>query len=117
MTIDTTESVEAKPEHDAYIRVYVACLASRAQGRVVGQWVTIEPEMTPDDLLNKIKAIVINEWSFHDSVGLGRLSEHESVENVIAIAEKIREHGDAFLAYLNYCGDMKYASKALKANL
>jgi antirestriction protein len=97
------------------LRIYVACLAAYNNGKLHGAW--INAAQPAEDIWTEINAMLeaspengylglkAEEWAIHDYEGLPRISEYESIERVAELAAGIEEHGDAFLAFLNYEGD------------
>lgn len=89
------------------LRIYVASLSDYNAGRLHGKWIDVEGK-DADDIYEEVKAMLAaskepfaEEWAIHDHEGLGHLSEYDSFERVAAIAEKIGEHGPAFLGWLD----------------
>lgn len=90
-------------------QVYVACLAAYNNGRLHGEW--IDADQSVDELQSAVQRMLAaspepraEEWAIHDYEGFGelRLSEHESLVRVAAVASGISEHGEAFAAWLSY---------------
>lgn len=88
-------------------RIYVACLAAYNAGRLHGVWIDADQDV--DAVWAEIEAMLAaspepgaEEWAIHDFEGFGplRLSEYESIERVVAIAQGIAEHGLAFAAWM-----------------
>ncbi len=99
--------------------IYVASLSDYNDGELHGRW--IDATQGVDHINDEVQAMLetspyaasdfawihglkAEEWAIHDYSGFGkvRLSEWESFEKVAEMAEKIEEHGDAFLAYLEH---------------
>lgn len=87
-------------------RIYVACLAAYNAGRLHGRW--IDAAQDPEDLHAQIREMLAGspisgaeEWAIHDHEGFAgiRISEHESIERVAALAAALEEHGAPFAAY------------------
>lgn len=92
------------------LRIYVASLSDYNAGRLLGVHIDLDGK-DEDDVWAEINAMlkrspemVAEEWAIHDYEGFGplRLSEYESIGKIVAIAEKVAEHGDAFLGWLSY---------------
>lgn len=92
-------------------RIYVACLAAYNNGILHGEW--IDAEQTAEDLMQSIQDMLsrspvsdAEEWAIHDHEGFNgyRLSEYTSMEDVAMLAEKLEEHGAAFVAFLDAFG-------------
>lgn len=91
------------------LRIYVACLAAYNGGRLHGVHIDLEGK-DKDDIWAEINAMLkrspepgAEEWAIHDYEGFGplRLSEYESIDKIVAIAEKVEEHGQAFLGWMS----------------
>jgi antirestriction protein len=89
----------------------VASLADYVAGRLHGVW--LEADQDPGELRDQVAAMlgrspeaVAEEWAIHDYEGFGpvRLSEHESLERVAALAWGIAEHGSAYAHWAAICG-------------
>ena len=91
-------------------RIYVASLSDYNAGRLHGKWFDLDDFADGSDLYDAVKEQVLDtskemvaeEWAIHDYEGFGGLtiSEYESFDNVVAIAEAIQEHGPAFGIWL-----------------
>lgn len=97
-------------------KIYVACLAAYNSGYLHGQWIEVGDKET---VFEEIKAMLAKspipnaeEWAIHDYEGFYglRLSEYESIEAVVELAEMIKEHGEAWASYAGYVG-IEYATK------
>lgn len=100
-------------------RVYVACLADYNNGHLHGKWIGIESEEQIRKDINKIlKTSPIpdaEEWAIHDHEGIGNISEYEGIDNLIAYADFIKEHGEMGLSVLeHYNNDIDEATNALE---
>jgi len=105
------------------IRIYVACLAAYNNGYLHGSWI----EVTDLDAIWKAVRAMLSaspiddaeEWAIHDYEGFEGLqvSEYQSFETVIEMAEFIEEHGalGGKLAE-HFGGDLDDAKKALSEN-
>src|SRR5687768_7754754 len=80
-------------------RIYVACLAAYNAGTLHGEW--LDADQSAEELHEAIRGMLskspkpgAEEWAIHDYHNFGdiKLSEHESLENVAALAELITEH-------------------------
>lgn len=88
-------------------RIYVASLADYNAGRLHGCWIDLaDPNL--DDVVAQINAMLMTsreplaeEYAIHDYEGFGpaRIDEYENLETVVRIAEGIRDHGEAFVAW------------------
>lgn len=89
-------------------RIYVASLADYNSGRLHGRWIDVagktaeEIQEEVQEMLRASKEPIAEEWAIHDHEGLGDIGEFTSFDTIAAIAEKVEEHGDAFLAWLSY---------------
>lgn len=98
-------------------RIYVACLASYNNGKLYGAWLDVEDV---DDIKAGIHAMLMSspdpdaeEWAIHDSEGLGAVSEHEDLAELVERAEFLREHDDVGMAALKYLGSLDQAREAM----
>lgn len=89
------------------LRIYVACLAAYNAGTLHGKWIDVEGK-DADDIYDEVKEMLAaspepgaEEWAIHDHEGLGSVSEYDSFARIAAIAEKVEEHGPAFIAWLD----------------
>lgn len=90
-------------------RIYVASLSDYNAGRLHGVWIDLaDPDL--DDVVAKVDAMLATsrephaeEYAIHDYEGFGpaRIDEYENVETVVQIAEGIRDHGEAFAAWVS----------------
>jgi len=53
------------------------------------------------------------EYAIHDYEGISGLSEHESLEALVKIADLLEEHGDAFRAIFSYHSDVERCESLL----
>jgi antirestriction protein len=93
-------------------RIYAACLCAYNNSRLHGEW--IDCDRDSDEIMADIKAMlsrspmnkieVCEEWAIHDYEGFHgiSISEHESIDRVVELAQKLKEHGEAFAAYLDH---------------
>ena len=66
------------------LRVYAACLQSYNEGRLVGDWITLESGMEPSDLLAKIDEVIKGEeWAFHDNEVPFNCPEFADIEGLL----------------------------------
>lgn len=93
-------------------RIYVASLADYTNGRLHGAW--IDAARAPEDIHADITAMLkrsaepnAEEWAIHDFDHFGRcrIGEYDSIERISRIAKGIAEHGEAFSAWADLCGD------------
>jgi antirestriction protein len=98
-------------------KIYVACLAAYNNGKLHGVW--IDATQDADAIHEEIQAMLKNspepfaeEWAIHDYEGFEglKLSEYESIDDVIRYAHLIKEYGQAYAAYANDIGS-DYASE------
>lgn len=96
-------------------RVYVACLAAYNNGFLHGEWIDLEDaEHVRDDIRRILETSPVpgaEEYAIHDTDDFGSLRvEYSSPDELVAIADFIREYGQLGLAVLDYvCGDLKNA--------
>ena len=104
-------------------RIYVACLAAYNGGRLHGEW--IDADQSADDIQEAIKRMLsgspepgAEEWAIHDHESFQGIAigESASVENVVAIAELLREHESAGAIAYRHFNDLDDARKALTEN-
>jgi antirestriction protein len=93
-------------------RIYVACLSSYNDSHLHGEWIDVDRDS--DEIMADIKAMlsrspmnkidVCEEWAIHDYEGFKglKISEHEGIDRVVELAQKLKEHGEAFAAYLDH---------------
>lgn len=96
--------------------IYVACLASYNNGCLHGIWIDVRQH--PEDIQNEVSYMLsysyqedAEEYAIHDYAGFCGLSisEYESIEKIVELAQIIEEHGDAYVAYANNIG-LDYAT-------
>lgn len=105
-------------------RIYVACLAAYNAGHLHGEWIDVNPSEGTDALYAEIRNVLSSspqpdaeEWAIHDyELGGCRISEYESLENVIDTVELLEEHNDDTLVsgVMNYYCDLDEAKQALE---
>ena len=93
-------------------RIYVASLTDYSNGILHGRWIDITDVDSVWDEINAMLAesptaketgCPAEEWAIHDyEFGPVHLSEHESIEELVAMAEAAEEHGEAFLAWVSH---------------
>jgi antirestriction protein len=93
-------------------RIYVVCLSAFTNGLLHGKWIDIDGDR--DEIMTNINAMLstspmakiqaCQEWAIHAYEGFESIaiSEYESIDKVLTIALKLKEHGKAFAAYLEY---------------
>jgi antirestriction protein len=90
-------------------RIYVACLSAYNNAHLHGAW--IDCDRDSDEIMDDIKAMLVaspmpdaEEWAIHDYEGFHgiTISEHESLDRLVELAEKLEEHGEAFAAFLDH---------------
>jgi antirestriction protein len=99
-------------------RIYVACLCAYNNSQLHGEWLDVDSDS--DEIMDGIKSMlsrspmnkieVCEEWAIHDYEGFHgiSISEHEGIERIVELAQKIEEHGEAFAVYLEHwsCEDI-----------
>lgn len=82
-------------------KIYVACLAAFNSGILHGKWLAIKKDVKAiHDGIQRMLALSpikgAGEWAIHAFEGFGecRLSEYDSIEHVIELAEFIAKYGD-----------------------
>ncbi len=92
-------------------KIYVACLAAYNNGKLHGKWINATQDI--DSIWQEIKDMLASspepdaeEWSIHDFEDFGgiNISENESLDNVVAIAQFIAEQGGLGAKVLIYRG-------------
>lgn len=93
-------------------KIYVADLAAYNNGVLHGAWIDLSGK-DAGDVYEEIDAIIqsspvegAEEFAIHDYEGFGsyKVDEYDRIEDLVALAEAIEEHGDAFSAFLSYHG-------------
>ena len=99
----------AAPQPDP-IRIYVACLAAYNNGHLHGDWINVTDVAS---IWEAVQAMLFaspkdeaEEWAIHDYEGFegAQVGEYFSFENVVELADFIREHGELGAQVLNYYG-------------
>jgi antirestriction protein len=92
--------------------IYVVCLSSYNNANSHGEW--IDCNRDSDEIMTDIKAMLscspmskiqaCEEWAIHAYEGFCGISidEHESIDRIVELAQKLEEHGEAFAAYLEH---------------
>jgi antirestriction protein len=96
-------------------QIYVACLSAYNNGHLHGEWIDATQDeesikASIDTMLAASPVVelygeVAQEWAIHCYEGFHgiEIGEHESIDRIVEIAQKLEEHGEAFAAYLeNY---------------
>lgn len=101
---------DSAPQPDP-IRIYVACLAAYNNGILHGAWIEVTDE---DTIWQAVQAMLAaspieedaEEWAIHDYEGFegAEVGEYYSFENVVELADYIRERGELGAKVLNYYG-------------
>ncbi|MCA9407191.1 MAG: antirestriction protein ArdA [Candidatus Omnitrophica bacterium] len=98
-------------------KIYVACLAAYNNGFLHGQWIEVnksaeEIHAEIQDMLGQSPIGGAEEWAIHDYEGFEglQISEYESIDDVVQYAQLIEQHGEAYVAYVNYIG-VDYATE------
>ncbi|PRA06568.1 antirestriction protein [Arthrobacter sp. MYb229] len=103
---DHERSIEQTPPS-----IYVASLADYVNGYLTGEWIDATQDI--DTIREEIQAMLATsksetpeEYAIHDYEGFGtlRLGEYEDIERIAAIAEGIKEHGEAFACWIDHTG-------------
>lgn len=93
-------------------RIYAACLSAYNNGYLHGEW--IDADQDSEEIMADIKAMLsqspmneieeCEEWAIHSYEGfLGvEISEYESIDRVVELAQSLAEHGEAMAAYLEH---------------
>jgi antirestriction protein len=93
-------------------RIYVACLSAYTNSHLHGEWIDVDRDS--DEIHKDIKAMLsrspmakiqaCEEWAIHTYEGFKGITigEYESIDRVVEIAQKLKEHGEAFAAYLDH---------------
>jgi antirestriction protein len=96
-------------------QIYVACLSAYNNGYLHGKW--IDATQDEESILAEIHTMLAaspvveldgeacEERAIHDYENFYgiKIDEHESIDRIVEIAQKLEEHGEAFAAYLeNY---------------
>lgn len=90
--------------------IYVADLAAYNEGELVGRWIRLDDGITAQDVHREISEMLSEhgneEWAIHDYENLpDSLGEYPDIEELIQIAEAVREHGYMLIdGYINYFG-------------
>ncbi len=93
------------------IRIYVACLAAYNNGHLHGEWINVTDEAS---IWEAVHAMLFaspieedaEEWAIHDYEGFegAEVGEYFSFENIVELADYIRERGELGAQVLNYYG-------------
>ena len=102
-------------------RIYAACLASYAAGRLHGVW--IDAAQPAEDIRAAIDAMLAaspvagaEEHAIHDHEGFlgARVGEHEDLDNLSALTSAIATHGELLAGLLDHVDDLDDALDALE---
>lgn len=102
-------------------RIYVASLSDYNAGILHGAW--IDADQDADDIREEIAAMLdeshnqpAEDYAIHDYENFGgiRLPEYEDIDTVSAIADAIKEHGEAFALVYADCNDVRSAIDAIE---
>jgi antirestriction protein len=93
-------------------KIYAVCLSGYTNGFSHGKWIDCDGNC--DSIMANIKAMLSNspmakiqaceEWAIHayeDFQGIS-IGEYESINDIIKIVSKLKEHGEAFAAFLDF---------------
>ena len=93
------------------IRIYVACLGAYNNGHFHGEWINVTDEAS---IWEAVHAMLFaspieedaEEWAIHDYEGFegAEVGEYFSFENIVELADYIRERGELGAQVLNYYG-------------
>jgi antirestriction protein len=93
-------------------RIYVACLSAYNNGHLWGEWIDVDRDS--DEITVDIKVMLsrspmakfeaCEEWAIHTYEGFSgiQIGEYESIDRVVELVQKLKEHGEAFAAYLDH---------------
>lgn len=104
-------------------RIYVASLSDYNAGILHGVWIDVDGKDV-DDIMEEVREMlkaspatkqygdIAEEWAIHDHEGFhGLIGEYTGLDMVVALAEALEEHGEAYAEYLEYfgrdCGTVK----------
>ena len=98
-------------------RIYVASLSDYNAGVLHGVWIDLGnvdyvdvmdlvDQMLAESPTAKAEGVPAEEWAIHDYEGFCgmKVSEHEPLEELCEIAERLEEHGEAWAAYVDNIG-------------
>lgn len=89
-------------------RIYVADLAAYNAGRLNGRWIDLEEYPTVEDIERTISTFNTGEeWAIHDYEGFGgiRIGEYDSLETVVAHAERLGDEPGKYIAWIAAKGE------------
>ena len=97
-------------------KIYVASLCDYNNSILHGEWIECDSlsqvEAKIEDMLAESPSAkkygeMAEDWAIHDTEGFEGISigQHESIEKICELAEKIAEYGEAFACYINAFGD------------
>lgn len=86
-------------------RVYIACLKSYNEGKLVGDWFDVDSDL-PDNIAKLLERTGGEEWAIHDHEGFCGydVGENPDLDELVHIAEMLEEHGPAIAAYFEHVG-------------
>jgi antirestriction protein len=101
-------------------KIYVACLSAYNNGILHGKWIDVVQDV--DAVWKDINQMLASspmddaeEWAIHDYSGFEevRIHEYESIDDVVALAQFIHEHGklgaEVLAQYNNHIEDATHA--------
>lgn len=98
-------------QENATPSIYVACLSAYVNGKLHGSWIDCNQDAEAiweeiNEMLRNSPEPDAEEWAIHDYENWQGIpiSETESIERLVQLAELLQEHGKAFAVYCNYCG-------------
>ncbi len=89
--------------------IYVSSLADYVNGYLTGEWIDATQDI--DTIREEIQAMLATskspaaeEYTIHDFEGFGtlRIGEYEDLDRVVALAEGVAKHGEAFACWVDY---------------
>jgi antirestriction protein len=100
-------------------RIYIACLAAYNSGQLHGKWINADSGI--EIIWEEIKEILTTspqpnaeEFAIHDSEFLGHVREYQSIEDIVARAKFISEHGEIAIALLDHHYETQDAINAME---
>ena len=91
-------------------QIFITCLAAYNNGTLHGEWVDIDRDI--DDIQEDIDRILesspeedAEEFFITDYELPFKIGEYESIEDILEKLEPIKEHGEAYAAYMDWIGE------------
>lgn len=94
-------------------RIYVASLADYNNGIPHGTWIELDGGKGAEEVQEEVNEMLAaslcgmaEEWAIHDYEGFHgiKIGEFEAFDTVVALAEMLEEHGEAFAAWYDNGG-------------